>query len=142
MRKKNDPVFSADAGPSLHTARWQIGDFELDETRRELRHKGVLVPVEPKPLNLLMQFARKPGELITKTELMETLWTGTIVSDAVLSNSVKKLRDALDPFGTEWIKTVHGFGYRFDAPVVLMASEPGAPLAPTLNLKPGDLGIL
>ncbi|WP_292999206.1 winged helix-turn-helix domain-containing protein [Nevskia sp.] len=139
MRKKNDPVFSADAGPSLHTARWQIGDFELDETRRELRHKGVLVPVEPKPLNLLMQFARKPGELITKTELMETLWTGTIVSDAVLSNSVKKLRDALDPFGTEWIKTVHGFGYRFDAPVVLMASEPGAPLAPTLNLKPGDL---
>lgn len=139
MRKENDPVFSADAGPSLHTARWQIGDFELDETRRELRHKGVLVPVEPKPLNLLMQFARKPGELITKTELMETLWTGTIVSDAVLSNSVKKLRDALDPFGTEWIKTVHGFGYRFDAPVVLMASEPGAPLAPTINLKPGDL---
>ncbi len=139
MRKKNDPVFSADAGPSLHTARWQIGDFELDETRRELRHKGVLVPVEPKPLNLLMQFARKPGELITKTELMETLWTGTIVSDAVLSNSVKKLRDALDPLGTEWIKTVHGFGYRFDAPVVLMANEPGAPLAPTLNLKPGDL---
>ncbi len=123
MPKKIEPDFSQRAGPALHSARWRFGTFELDETRRELRRDGELLAIEPKPLNLLMLLLRHPGELITKSELLDALWTGRIVNEAVVGNCVSSVRDVLGEQGSAWLKTVHGFGYRFDAPVQLQEDD-------------------
>ena len=86
MAKKLPPDFAAEPGPVLHTARWRFGEFELDEGKRELTRAGTVIELEPKPLNMLMLMLRHPGELITKNDLMEALWTGRVVSESVLSN--------------------------------------------------------
>jgi len=141
MSKKAIPDFGDEAGPALHSARWRFGTFELDETRRELCRDGQLQPIEPKPLNLLMLLVRRPAELITKQELVDALWTGRPVSDAVIAGTVARLRVALGEEAGEWIRTVHGFGYRFDAPVTLVDTAEqtsGAIEAPKLALQAGE----
>ncbi len=140
MSKKIEPDFSQAPGPALHSARWRFGAFELDETRRELRRDGELLALEPKPLNMLMLLLRHPGELVTKNELLEALWTGRVVNEAVVGNCIASVREGLGSSGPLWLKTVHGFGYRFDAPVQLIEDDNKAPTiaAPKLDFQPGD----
>lgn len=119
----------------MHTARWRLGEFELDETRRELLLAGTAVPLEPKPFNMLMLLLRHPGELITKNDLMEALWTGRIVTEAVLSNCVAKLRTALGDEEARCIRTVHGYGYRLEGNPQLITEAPTV-LPPEVNFAP------
>ncbi len=138
MSKKAPPEFGDESGPSLHSARWRFGEFELDETRRELSLRGELLKIEAKPLNLLMLFLRHPGELITKNDLIDALWTGRIVTEAVLGNCVAKLRQVLGDDGAALIKTVFGFGYRFDVEVQLLSDDTVTIAPPKLAFQPGD----
>jgi len=128
-----------DSGLVPQGERWRFGDFELDEPRRELRRHGELIEVEKKPLNLLMVFLRHPGQLLTKNDLLEAVWPGRIVVEAVLGNAVAKLRDALGDAGAVWLKTVFGFGYRFDAPVERITDDNGAVAPPRLSFNVGDV---
>lgn len=138
MSKKAAPEFGDESGPSLHSARWRFGEFELDETRRQLRLRGELLKIEAKPLNLLMLLLRHPGEMITKNDLIDALWTGRIVSEAVLGNCVAKLRQVLGDDGSALIKTVFGFGYRFDIEVELRTDDPISIAPPKLAFQPGE----
>lgn len=138
MGKKSPPeFFSGDEGGSARRARWAFGEFELDETRRELCFRGQVVTLEPKPFNLLMLFLRHQAELITKDDLIDALWAGRIVTESVLTRCVAKLRQSLNDDTQEWIKTVHGYGYRFDAPVTLLNEEAGASAAAKVDLVAG-----
>ncbi|WP_428382264.1 protein kinase domain-containing protein [Nevskia ramosa] len=138
MSKKAPPEFGDESGPSLHSARWRFGEFELDETRRELRLRGELLKIEAKPLNLLMLLLRHPGEMITKNDLIDALWTGRIVTEAVLGNCVAKLRQVLGDDGAALIKTVFGFGYRFDVEAQLLSDDAVTIAPPKLAFQPGD----
>lgn len=139
MSKKVEPDFSQSPGPALHSASWRFGPFELDETRRELRRDGELLAIEPKPLNMLMLLLRHPGELVTKGELLDALWTGRIVNEAVVGNCISSVREVLGDVGASWLKTVHGFGYRFDAPVQLVEDSKGPEIAAAkLGFQIGD----
>ena len=139
MAKKIEPDFSGEAGPALHSARWRFGPFELDETSRELRRGGVVVTIEAKPLNMLMLFLRNPGELVTKDELLDKLWTGRIVGEAVIGNCVTRLRQVLGEEAAGWLRSIHGFGYRFDGPVQLVEDERAYTSAPPkLAFQAGD----
>ncbi|GAC1627801.1 MAG: hypothetical protein NVS9B10_17120 [Nevskia sp.] len=138
MSKKVEPDFGSGPGPALHEAHWRFGEFELDERRRELRRLGELLVIEPKPLNLLMLMLRHPGELITKNDLIEALWPGRIVTEAVLGNCVAKLRGVLGPEAAGWIKTLHGYGYRFDTVAALVPDEQASIAAPRLSLSAGE----
>jgi len=137
--KKPVPEFLSAQDETLRGALWRIGDLVLDETRRELRRGDTVLSLEPKPFNLLMLLVRHPGQLLTKDELMEALWTGSIVTDSVLTRCVAKLRGVLHDDEQDWIKTVHGYGYRYDGPVELIESQ-GPTIAPmTVVLKADDI---
>ena len=139
MSKKVEPDFSQSPGPALHSACWRFGPFELDETRRELRREGDLLAIEPKPLNMLMLLLRHPGELVTKGELLDALWTGRMVNEAVVGNCISSVREVLGELGASWLKTVHGFGYRFDAPVQLVEDSKTPEIAAAkLGFQIGD----
>nr|WP_241696133.1 tetratricopeptide repeat protein [Solimonas terrae] len=89
-----------------------------------------------KPLQVLLHLLQHADEVVTKDELAEACWPGRILSDTVLSTTIKRLRAVLGDDGQQIIKTVHGFGYRFVAPVSVELLAAEAP--PRLALAPGD----
>ena len=86
-------------------------------------------PIElgPKPFALLIALMQGAGKLVTKEELIENVWDGRFVSEAVLTTAMRDLRRALGDDAREptYIATAHGRGYRFLKPVI--AEGAGAP---------------
>ena len=109
-------------------SRLRFGDVEIDLEAFELRRGGALTPVEPQVFELVCYLARNPGRLITKDELIETVWNGRIVSDAAIASRIKSARRAVGDDGEQqkWIRTVHGRGVRFVGEVAHDAAA-GAP---------------
>jgi len=123
--------------PNLQPARWRFGAVELDEFRLEIVLAGETVAVESKSLELLRVFVRHPGEVLTKDELLETVWPGRVLSESVLARSVSLLRRAIGDSEQRVIRTVHGYGYRFDATVERLTPVKTQSLA-TLHLEAGS----
>jgi DNA-binding winged helix-turn-helix (wHTH) protein len=92
-----------------------FGEFTLDSLTRQLRRGADEIHVSPKAFALLLELVeRRPGAL-TKAALQESLWPGTFVVEANLSNLIAEIRAALedDVRHPRFIRTVHGFGYAF-----------------------------
>jgi TolB-like protein/class 3 adenylate cyclase/Tfp pilus assembly protein PilF len=114
-------------GPEAHSSNViRFGDFELDVALFELRRGGKHVAIEPQVFNLLVYLARNRDRTVTKDEIFGEIWGGRAVSEAALSSQIKAARRALGDNGSSQhtIRTVHGRGFRFLAPV-----EPAAPAA-------------
>jgi TolB-like protein/DNA-binding winged helix-turn-helix (wHTH) protein len=97
----------------------------LDEDRLELRRDGDVVALEPRALRTLQQLLDGRGRVVTKHELLDSVWGDRFVSESALTTQIKALRRALGDTGRDQaiIKTVHGVGYRFVPPV--RETEPG-----------------
>lgn len=109
--------------------RWRFLDCELDESSYELRVSGVVVDIEPKPLEVLRQLLIHAGDVVTKLELLEAVWPGVLVVDGSLATAVSKVRKALgDRDGV--IVTVPRIGYKLAVPV---SCSPGS-AAPERNV--------
>ncbi len=96
-----------------------FGDCELDEARFELRRRGAVVRVEPKTFDVLAYLVRSADRVVSKDELLDAVWPGQVVSEAVLPKCVAAARRAVGdaPARPAVIQTVHGRGYRFVAAV-------------------------
>jgi DNA-binding winged helix-turn-helix (wHTH) protein/TolB-like protein len=113
---------------------WQFADCEFDERRHELRVRGAVVDLEVKPLGILQQLLHHAGEVVTKTELLDSVWPGVIVVEGSLTNAVSKLRKALTD-DESVVVTVPRVGYKLAVPVYCTPSEGPAP--PSLHLEAG-----
>ncbi len=94
-------------------------ECELDESCRALQVGGQTVAVEPKVFDLLVYLIRHRDRVVLKGELLEHLWPEQVVSDAALSQCIKRARHAIgdtDP-SQRVIRTFHRRGFRFFAPV-------------------------
>lgn len=102
--------------------QYRFDGFELDTERFELRRDGAVRHVEPLVFDLLCFFARHPGRVVTRDEIIDHVWKGRIVSDATVAGCVKSARRALGDSGASpaFIETVRGRGFRF-APEVFVA---------------------
>ncbi len=70
-----------------------FGDLELDLTKVELRRAGVRVPVEPQVFEVLAYLVTHRDRVVTKEELMDTVWGGRFVSEtAVTSAAIRTAR--------------------------------------------------
>jgi DNA-binding winged helix-turn-helix (wHTH) protein/tetratricopeptide (TPR) repeat protein len=103
-------------------APWQrieFGEFELDETRFELRRGGVPVPVQPRVFDLLRYLAIHHDHVVTKGELVANVWRGARIVDNAIARAVCEARRALGETADaqSTIATVRGRGYRFVAPL-------------------------
>jgi len=92
---------------------------ELDEDRWELRRQGLPVSVQPRVLRLLLYLVRRRDRVVTRSELLAALWPRVVVTDASLLRAICLARRAIDDrtAGPRRIRTHHGRGYRFCAPV-------------------------
>ncbi len=97
----------------------RFGDFELDTALYELREAGERVAVEPQVFDLLVYLAQNSDRTVTKEEIFAEIWGNRIVSDAALSSQIKAARRVLGDDGASqnMIRTIHGRGFRFVAPV-------------------------
>ena len=97
----------------------RFGPFTLDLAAAQLRRDGAAVALRPKAYELLVALARRPQELVTKEELLDSVWGRRFITEGVIKSSVSELRQALgdDPKAPRWIETVSRRGYRFGGAV-------------------------
>jgi DNA-binding response OmpR family regulator len=95
--------------PVLLTA----GDLELDPVRRTCRRGDVNIVLTPRQFSLLEYFMRRPGEVLTKTEILEHVWDFAYEGDPnIVEVYVSNLRKKIDaPFGRHALRTVRLVGY-------------------------------
>lgn len=106
---------------------WRFGAFELDEERRELRLRKREVVVEPLVFDLLVELVRERERVVTKDELLDSIWPGTIVMEGSLQRAISLARSALRAGdAAEAIKTYPRRGYRFVAEVAEFAQQAAA----------------
>jgi DNA-binding winged helix-turn-helix (wHTH) protein len=111
---------------------YRFGDCELDDQRYQLRRGGVPCHLEPQVFEVLAYLVRHRDRVVPRTELLDQIWGSRFVTDSALASRVKAARRAVGDNGREQgvIRTVHGRGYQFLAPVQEPAPEPGAPAPP------------
>lgn len=93
---------------------YRFGPCELDEARRALSAHGREIRLQPRVFDLLCYLVRHRDRVVSKDELLEALWPGTIVVDNALQRVVSLARGALADVGLgEAVRTYARHGYRF-----------------------------
>ncbi|MET1081792.1 MAG: AAA family ATPase [Burkholderiales bacterium] len=92
-----------------------FGRFRLDLTNECLWEGTQGIALRPKAFAVLRLLVEHPGQLVTKQQLLDSVWPATYVSDAVLKASIRQLREAMDDDAEapQYIETAHRRGYRF-----------------------------
>jgi TolB-like protein len=90
-------------------------NFALDCERRELRADGTAVPVEPQVFDLLVYLIENRARVVSKDDLIASVWGGRIVSESTLTSRINAARKAIDDSGKEQrlIRTSARKGFRF-----------------------------
>src|SRR5689334_6225270 len=105
-----------------------FGQFRLDLTNECLWRGTRAISLRPKAFAVLKLLIENPGQLLTKQYVLDSVWPGTFVGDAVLKDNIRQLREALDDDAGSpiYIETAHRRGYRFIGKPSVRASSKNA----------------
>jgi TolB-like protein len=106
---------------------FNFGEFEIDVARHELRRAGAAVHIEPQVFDLIVHLVKNRDRIVSKDELIDTIWHGRSISEAALSSRISAARRALGDTGSDQglIRTVHKRGFRFVGTVADSAARAG-----------------
>jgi two-component system, OmpR family, response regulator len=92
----------------------RVGDLRLDPATRQAWRKGKEVRLSAKEFAVLETFMRRPGQILSRFQLLEHAWDYEYENRSnVVDSYVRFLREKIDrPFGVASIETVRGAGYR------------------------------
>jgi predicted ATPase/DNA-binding winged helix-turn-helix (wHTH) protein len=104
----------------MDNSQLSFGPFRFDETNECLWQGSQPIPLRPKAFAVLKYLITHKGVLVTKQQLLHDVWPNTYVSDAVLKDCIRQLRQVLndDAKAPQFIETSHRRGYRFIASVI------------------------
>jgi len=104
----------------MDNSHLSFGPFRFDETNECLWQGPQPIPLRPKAFAVLKYLITHRGVLVTKQQLLHDVWPNTYVSDAVLKDCIRQLRQVLndDAKAPQFIETSHRRGYRFIASVI------------------------
>jgi adenylate cyclase len=103
---------------ALRSPGYEFGSYRLDTVGRSLECRGEVIALPPKAVEVLAELVKRPGEVVGKKELLETVWPEAFVEEANLNQMVFVLRRAIESTnGSEYITTVPRRGYRFSGTV-------------------------
>lgn len=96
-----------------------FGDYRFEPDTGRLWSGSREIRLTPKASDVLIQLVLHPGELVSKADLLATVWNGTAVGDDAVTSCVQELRRAFEDDAKEprFIETRHRRGYRFVAPL-------------------------
>src|SRR5271169_743707 len=100
--------------------------FELSIGERVLRRDAEVLPLGSRALDILIYLAGHPGEVISKQELIDHVWSDVTVEEGSIRVHVSAIRKALGDgqFGNRYIANIKGRGYSFVGTVVSLADGP------------------
>lgn len=112
---------------------YTFGDYELDVDAQELRLARNVVHVEPQVFDVLAYLVEHRSRVVPKRELLDAVWRTSFVTEATLTSRIKAARQAVGDDGSAQrvIRTAHGRGYRFVAPVTVFAAAAEKPVGGT-----------
>ena len=101
-------------GPAERPVVLSVGDLHLDPATRRVWRAGSEIELSAKEFALLEEFMRRPGQVLSRFQLLEHAWDGQYENRSnVIDVYVRYLREKVDrPFGLESLETVRGIGYR------------------------------
>ncbi len=104
-------------GDAERPAVLEVGDLRLDPATREVSRGAAAISLSAKEFALLETFMRRPGEVLSRLQLLEHAWDFAYDNRSnVIDVYIRRLRRKIDePFGRRSIDTVRGAGYRFRA---------------------------
>lgn len=108
--------------------KYHFGEFQLDTTEWVLRQRGEILQLSPKAVQALELLVKNAGRVVSRSELVETLWPDVNVEESNLTVTISMLRRALgdNENGTRFIETMPKRGYRFVPRVrVTNSARPG-----------------
>ncbi|HEU4852110.1 MAG TPA: winged helix-turn-helix domain-containing protein [Telluria sp.] len=94
--------------------RYCFGEFELVPCDRALRANAHDVRLSARAFDVLVELVARHGQLVTKSHLLQTVWSGLVVEENNLQVQIAAIRRAI---GRQGIATVPRYGYRFTMPV-------------------------
>jgi TolB-like protein/DNA-binding winged helix-turn-helix (wHTH) protein/Tfp pilus assembly protein PilF len=114
--------------------RLSFGPYEANLHSGELRKHGIKIRLQAQPFQLLAMLLERPGQLVTREEICQKLWSAdTFVDfDHSLGTAINKIREVLNDSAAEprFVETLPRRGYRFIAPVVSLDPDPELPRLP------------
>lgn len=105
----------------LSNKLYEFEEFRLDAENPSLWRGGELVSISPKALEILILLVEKKGEIVTRENLLETVWKETFVEEGNINYTISLLRKALGD--KKFVQTVPRRGYRFVAEVKEVSTE-------------------
>ena len=116
----------------------------VDPETWRLTRGGQEIHLKPVVLKLLIYLIANRGRLVTREELMDTVWGDTVISESALTKAVARLREALDddPAKPRYLETVRSKGYRFVAAVEELESPSHTDPAPAPSPKRAKRRVL
>lgn len=127
LRPINGGFMSATYQPGGEPARtFRFGEFTFDCGSRQLMRRGVERHLSPKAQHLLQLLLLVRPQALSREELYDALWPSTFVCETNLATIVNELRRALgdEARASQFIRTVHGFGYAFCGEVASQVEIP------------------
>ena len=123
---------------------YRFDDFLVDPGTWRLSGGGQEIHLEPVVLNLLVYLISHRDRLVTRHELMDTVWGDTVISESAVSQAVARLRKALgdDSATPRYVETVHSKGYRFIAEVQETSGPAHADPLPVKSRKTSGRRVL
>jgi TolB-like protein/tetratricopeptide (TPR) repeat protein len=119
---------------------YQFGDCVLDTATRELRRGARPLPLEPQVFDLLAYLLQNRDRVVSRDDLMASIWKGRVVSESALSTRINAVRQAIGDRGDQqrWLKTLPRKGLRFagDVREVSAPTAAPAPERPALAVLP------
>jgi DNA-binding winged helix-turn-helix (wHTH) protein/tetratricopeptide (TPR) repeat protein len=114
---------------------FRSGALEIDLAAEEVRLDGVTVGLRGRSFDVLKLLVSRAPDLVSKAEILDTVWADTPITESVLTTAIKEIRQALNDPAREsaYIETRYGRGYRFIAPV---AASPADSVSPDLPRTP------
>lgn len=96
---------------------YRFGDVEVDFARGEVRRNGAIVDLTPVEFKLLAAFIGSAGRVLSRSQLLDKVWNDSVCGDRVVDTHVSNLRRKLEvnPSSPQYLISVRGMGYRFDA---------------------------
>lgn len=127
--------------------RYRFLPYELDAERFELRKGDAVLCAEPQVFSLLLFLILNRHRMVTRDDIIDSVWGGRIVSEAAVSSRIKSARRLVGDDGSaqRLIKTVHGRGFRFIAEVeeiALLRGEPAPNRQPPADPTRPSLAVL
>jgi len=113
LKARVKAVLSRSHNQKNDNASIKIGSLSIDTVKKEVANEGEIIELTKKEYQILLLLVKNTGRFITREEILDSIWSDTLVSERTVDVHITRLRKRLGSFGAR-IKSRTGYGYFID----------------------------